>query len=92
LTCFIVENVRSLHVYVFPNLERIFSAKSFSLGNLFMLVNFQKLFPVSNAVSIAAYIFNKRCYACSVVIKITYCSGGQLIWLEGYFAKVGFCW
>jgi len=85
LTCFIVENVRSLllHMYVFPNLERIFSAKSFSLGNLFLLINFQKLFTVSNTVSIAAYLFNKKCYACSffycTVIEIGYCRDGQLI-------------
>ena len=29
------------------------------------------------------YIFIKRCYAYSTVIKITYCRDGQLIWLKG---------
>ena len=45
-------------MYVFPNVERIFIAKSFSLGNLSLLTNYQKLFTVSNTVSILiAYIF-----------------------------------
>jgi len=65
-------HVRS-HMYMFPKVERIFSAKSFSLGNLSLLTNFQKLFTVSNSVSIVAYIFINRCYACSTVIRITYC-------------------
>jgi len=51
------------HMYVFPNVERIFIAKSFSLENLSLLTNFQKLFTVSNTVSIVAYIFIKICYA-----------------------------
>jgi len=34
-----VENVHS-HMYVFPNVERIFSAKSFNLENLYLLTNF----------------------------------------------------
>jgi len=93
-TCFIVENVRSLLFHMFPNLERIFKAKCFSLGNLFLLINFQKLFAVSNTFSIAAYLFNKICYACSffycTVIKIAHCRDGQLIWLNGYFEKVAF--
>jgi len=39
LSCFIVvENVLS-HMYVLPNVERIFSAKSFSFGNLSLLTN-----------------------------------------------------
>jgi len=56
-------------MYVLPNLECIFTAQSFSLGNLFLQTNFQNLFTVSNTVSIAAYIFNKRCYACTFLIK-----------------------
>jgi len=52
--------------------ERIFSAKSFNLGNLSLVTSFQKLFTVS----IVAYIFIKRCYACSTAIKITYCRCG----------------
>jgi len=40
-----VENVFS-HTYVLPNVERIFSVKSFNLGNLFLLTNFQKLSTV----------------------------------------------
>jgi len=92
LTCFNVENVRApTHVlYVFPNVQRIFSAKSFSLGNLFLLTNVQKFFTVSNTVSIVAQIFIKRCYACSTVITITHCRDGQLIWLKGHFEKVTF--
>jgi len=78
-------------MYVFPNAERISSAKSFSLGNLSLLANFQKLFTVSNTVSIVvAYIFIKRCFACSTVIKIAYCRDRQLIWLEGHFEKAAF--
>jgi len=50
-------------VYVFPNVESIASAKSFSLGNLSLLNNFQKLSTVSNAVTIL-YICIKSCYAC----------------------------
>jgi len=48
LTCFNVENVRGLtHVLcVFPKVQLIFSAKSFSLGNIFLLTNFQKLFSL----------------------------------------------
>ena len=81
------------HMYVFPNVKRIFSAKSFSLGKLSLLANFQKLFTVSNTVSIVAYIFIKICYACSTVIKITYRRDGQIIWLKkGHFEKVAFRW
>jgi len=67
LTCLIVENVHGLllHIHVFPNLELIFSAKSFSSGNLFLLINFQTFLTVSNTVSIAAYISNKSRCACS---------------------------
>jgi len=54
LTCFIVENVL-LHTYVFPNIECIFGAKSFILGNLILLINFQKLTAVSNTVSIVHF-------------------------------------
>jgi len=39
LICFMLENVLS-HTYVLPNVDRIFSAKSFSLGNLSYLTNF----------------------------------------------------
>ena len=46
LTSFIVENVLS-HTYVLPNIECIFSAKSFSMGNLSLLTNFQNLFWAS---------------------------------------------
>jgi len=53
------------HMYVFPHVKRIFIAKFFSLGNLSLLTNFQKLFTVSNTVSIVAYIFIKRCDVCS---------------------------
>jgi len=42
LTYFIVENVLS-HTYVFPNIECIFRAKSFSLGNYLLLTNFPNL-------------------------------------------------
>ena len=45
-TSFIVENVLS-HTYVLSNIEFIFSAKSFSLGNLSLLTNLQNLFWVS---------------------------------------------
>jgi len=80
LTCFNVENVRVLtHVlYVFTNVQRIFSAKFFSLGNLFLLTNFQ-LFTAPNTVTIVAHIFIKRCYAWSTVVTIPYCRDGQLI-------------
>jgi len=81
------------HMYVFSNVERISSAKSFSLGNLCLQANFQKLFvvSVSDTVTIAvAYIFIKRFYTCSTVIKITYCRDGQLIWLDGHFEKAAF--
>jgi len=46
LTCFMAENVLS-HTYVLPNIECIFSAKSFPLGNLSLLSNVQKLCTVS---------------------------------------------
>ena len=45
LICFLVEGVLS-HMYALPNRECIFSEKSFSLGNLFLLNNFQKLSTV----------------------------------------------
>jgi len=54
LTCFIVENALS-HTHVFPNIECIFSAKSFSLGNLSLLTNFHKLSAVSNTVNIVRF-------------------------------------
>jgi len=59
------------HMHVFLNVERIFIAKFFSLGNLSLLTNFQKVFTVSNTVIIVAYIFIKRFYACSTVTTIT---------------------
>ena len=46
LTSCIVENVLS-HTYVLPNIECMFSAKSFSLGNLSLLNNFQNLSWIS---------------------------------------------
>jgi len=64
------------YTYVFPRIECIFTAKSFSLGNLFFLTNFQKLYAVSNIVSIL-YILLKDVML--VLIKITYCRDGQLI-------------
>ena len=88
LTCFNVENVNVL--YVSPNVQRIFSVKSFNLGKIFLLTNFQKLFTVSNTVAVVAHIFIKRCYACSTVVTITYCRDGQLIWLKGHSEKVTF--
>jgi len=42
-------------VYVFPNVERIFIAKFFSLGNLSSLTNFQKLSTVSNTVTVVDF-------------------------------------
>jgi len=36
---------------MFPNVECIFSAKWFTLGNLSLLTNFQKLFTVSITVT-----------------------------------------
>jgi len=57
-----------------------------------LLTNFQKLFTVSNTVSIVVYIFIKRRCACSTAIKITYCRDGQLIWLTDHFEKVAFRW
>jgi len=42
LACFMVEKVLS-HTYALPNMAYTFSAKSFSLGILSLLTNFQKL-------------------------------------------------
>ena len=42
-------------VYVFSNVECIFSAKWFSLGNLSLLTNFQKLSTVSVTVTIVHF-------------------------------------
>jgi len=42
-------------MYVFPNVECIFSAKSFGLGNLSLLTNFHKLSTVSNTVTIVHF-------------------------------------
>jgi len=41
---------------------------------------------------LALYIFIKRCYACSTVIKITNCRDGQLVWLGEHFEKAAFRW
>jgi len=50
-----VENVLS-HTYVLSNVECIFSAKFFSLENLSLLTNFQKLPTVySNVVNIVHF-------------------------------------
>jgi len=64
------------HMYVFPNVELIFGEKSFSLGYLSLLTNFQKLVAVTNAVIIVGNICIKICCACSTVIEITYCRYG----------------
>ena len=50
LTCFMVENVL-LHTHLLPNIEYIFCAKSFSLGNLSLLTNFPKLYTVRSSDS-----------------------------------------
>jgi len=42
-------------VCVLPNVESIFSAKSFGLGNLSLLTDFQKLSTVFNTVTIAHF-------------------------------------
>jgi len=78
------------HIYVLPNVELIFGAKSYILGYLSLLTNFQKFVAVTITVSIVGNICIKRCYACSTVIKITYCRCGYLIWLEGHFEKAVF--
>jgi len=55
LVRFMVENVLS-HTYVLSNVECIFSAKFFSLENLSLLTNFQKLPTVySNVVNIVHF-------------------------------------
>ena len=87
------------HMCVFIKVKRIFSAKSSSLGNvvnvcflagnLSLLTNVQKLFTVSNAVSNVAYVFIKRCYACSTVIRIAYCRDGQSSWLKATLRRSG---
>jgi len=92
LTCFIVQNVRIATYVCVSKRWAHFSAKSFSLGNLSLLTNVRKLFSASNTVSIVAYVFIKRCYACSTVIRITYCRDGQLIWLKGHFEKIASSW
>jgi len=52
------------HTYLCVSKHLIhFSTRSFSLVNLSLLTNFQKLFTVSNTVSTVHFI--KRCYACS---------------------------
>jgi len=79
-------------MYMFLNVERIYSAKAFSFGNLSLLTHFQKFFTVYNTFSIVGYIFIKRCYACSTVIKINYSRDGQLILLKGHFEKIVFNW
>jgi len=67
------------HAYVFPNTVCFFSVKSFSLGSLPLLTNFQKLFTVSNTISIVHLLKD----LILIPIKIFYCRGGQLIWLSG---------
>jgi len=44
-------------VYVFPNVNAFFRAKSLSLGNLSQLTNFQKLSTVSNIVTILHFYY-----------------------------------
>jgi len=47
-----LKNCTLTHVY-FPNIQCIYSAKSFSLGNLSLLTKFQKLFTVwSNTITV----------------------------------------
>jgi len=43
------------HTHVFTKIECIFSAKSFSLGNLSLLTSFQKLSTISNTVIIVHF-------------------------------------
>jgi len=54
---------------MFPNIEYIFSAKSFSLGNSTLLTNFQKLSAVSNTVGCAVLLKDVML----ALPKITYC-------------------
>jgi len=51
-------------------------------SHTFLLNNFQKLFAVSNAIIIT--------HCMLVLIKITCCRDGQLIWLAGHFEMTAF--
>jgi len=68
------------HMYVF---ECIFSAKSFRLGNLSLLTDFQKLSAGSNTVSTAHTFLLQDMML--VLTKITYWRNGQLTRLVGHF-------
>jgi len=50
--------------YVFSKIPYMFSAKSFSLGSLSFLTNYQKLSTLSNEHRYYLYIFITACYAC----------------------------
>ena len=67
-----VENVVS-HMYVLPNIEFIFSVKSFNLGNQSLLTNFQKLSTVySNAVNIVHFSWKMLCLFWLKLLTVTY--------------------
>jgi len=59
LNCFIVENVLS-HTYVFPNVQCIFSVKSFSLGNLSCWLIFRS--SLQSLAPLVLHIFIKKCF------------------------------
>ena len=54
------------------------------MKNLLSLTNFRKLSAVSNTVNIVHFLLKD---VMPVLIKITYCSDGQSIWLKGHFEK-----
>jgi len=80
VTCFIAENVFS-HTYLLPDIESIFRVKSFSLRNLSLLTSVWKLSTLCDTVSIVHFISKDVMF---VLIKITYCRDGQLLWFEGH--------
>ena len=58
LACFMVENALS-HTFVRPNIACIFSVKSFSLGNISLLTNLQKVFRLASLTPLILYILSK---------------------------------
>jgi len=80
-----LENVLS-HTYVLPNVDRIFSAKSFSLGNLSYLTNFWSSLQ-SRLTQLILHIIIKICYAHGRPQK--FFQGGQSRHFAYLFQAVG---
>jgi len=98
LTCFVHSRKYSLlsHMYVLLNAECIFLAKSFRLGNLFMLINFYKVFTVwprglQIFLSESRISYYQACGGVGTAFPTALLHYSNVTWRFGFFISISTC-